>query len=132
MAGTNKYRHLFIENLFGKIFVLQIETADSYVFRYDGPLNLFMEGNKIIPKKTYFLKPGSIIKGPNIRAIYETEITKQFIKDKTKVKIVLNGEDLEFKFKNSDNGIQRFNFSEESGHLVGIMGGSGTGKRLIP
>ena len=94
-------------------------------------MNLYVEGNKVTPRKAYFLNPGSIIKGPNIQSIYETEITKQFLKDKTKVKIVLSGEELEFQFKNSTNGIQKFNFSEESGHLVGIMGGSGTGKSTL-
>lgn len=131
VPGSTKYHHMFVENLFGRIFVLHLKNVNSYVFRYDGPLNLYLEGNKIIAKKAYFLNPGAIIKGPNIRSIYETEITKTFLHEKTKVNIVLNGEDLEFHFKNSTNGIQKFNFSEESGHLVGIMGGSGTGKSTL-
>lgn len=125
------FLHMYVENLYGKIFVLQIPSVERFVFKYEGPLNLYLEGNKITSKKAYFLKPGSIIKGPNIESIYETEITKEFLKDKTKVKIVMNGENLEFEFKNSSNGIQKFNFSEESGHLVGIMGGSGTGKSTL-
>ena len=36
-----------------------------------------------------------------------------------------------FRFKNSDNGIQDFNFYEEFGQLVGIMGGSGVGKSTL-
>ncbi|MFY0685857.1 MAG: ATP-binding cassette domain-containing protein [Cyclobacteriaceae bacterium] len=131
VPGTTQYHHLYIENLFGRIFVLQLPSVGTYVFRYDGPLNLYLEGNKISNRKSYFLKPGSIIKGPNIRSIYETEITKQFLKEKSKVNIVLSGEDLEFKFKNSENGIQKFSFSQESGQLVGIMGGSGTGKSTL-
>ncbi len=127
----NPYLHLYVENLYGKIYVLQIASVERFVFKYDGPLNLYLEGNKISSRKAYFLKPGSIIKGPNIQSIYETEVTKQFLKDKTKVKIVMTGEALEFQFKNSSNGIQRFNFAEESGHLVGIMGGSGTGKSTL-
>ncbi|MFT5570171.1 MAG: ABC-type multidrug transport system ATPase subunit, partial [Cyclobacteriaceae bacterium] len=131
IPGATKYHHMYVENLFGRILVLFLESVDSYIFRYDGPLNLFLEGNKIAPRKTYFLRPGTIIKGPNIKSIYETDITKQFLHDRAKVKIVLNGEDLEFRFKNSENGIQRFNFAEESGHLVAIMGGSGTGKSTL-
>ena len=33
---------------------------------------------------------------------------------------------IEFKFKNSENGIKTFNFIGESGQLIGIMGGSGS------
>ena len=131
VPGATKYHHMLVENLFGRILVLFLESVDSYIFRYDGPLNLYLEGNKIIAKKTYFLNPGTIIKGPNIKSIYETDITKQFRQERSNVKIVLNGEDLEFKFKNSSNGIQQFNFSEESGHVVAIMGGSGTGKSTL-
>lgn len=129
--GGHSGLHMYVENLYGKILVLQIESVERFVFKYDGPLNLYLEGNKISANKAYFLKPGSIIKGPNIDSIYETEVTKKFLKDKTKVKIVMSGEDVEFQFKNSSNGIQKFNFSEESGHLVGIMGGSGTGKSTL-
>lgn len=124
-------RHLYIENLFGKISVLYLKSVESYVFRYDGPLNLFLEGNRIIPAKSYILKPGSIIKGPNINSIYESEITRQFIQEKTSARVVIAGDKLEFKFKNSNNGLKPFTFSEDSGRLIGIMGGSGTGKSTL-
>ena len=124
-------RHLYVENLFGKISVLYLKSVESYVFRYDGPLNLYLEGSKVIAAKAYILKPGSIIKGPNIHSIYESEITRQFIQDKTSIKIVIAGEELEFKFKNSNNGLKPFTFSEDSGRLIGIMGGSGTGKSTL-
>ncbi|WP_420318901.1 ATP-binding cassette domain-containing protein [Ekhidna sp.] len=129
--STNEIRHLFVQNLFGKITVLYLKSVDTFVFRYDGPLNLFLEGIKIIPAKSYILKPGSIIKGPNISSIYESEITKKFIQDETSIRVVLAGDNIEFKFKNSSNGLKPFSFSEDSGRLIGIMGGSGTGKTTL-
>ncbi|MEO9871860.1 ATP-binding cassette domain-containing protein [Ekhidna sp.] len=127
----NQIRHLFVQNLFGKITVLYLKSVDTFVFRYDGPLNLFLEGVKIIPSKSYILKPGSIIKGPNISSIYESEVTKKFIQDETSTRVVLAGDKIEFKFKNSSNGLKAFSFSEDSGRLIGIMGGSGTGKTTL-
>ena len=129
--NTNQERHLFVQNLFGKITVLYLSSVDTFVFRYDGPLNLFLEGIKVIPAKSYILKPGSIIKGPNISSIYESEITKQFIQDESSTRIVLAGDNVEFKFRNSSNGLKPFSFSEDSGRLIGIMGGSGTGKTTL-
>ncbi len=38
---------------------------------------------------------------------------------------------LEFQFKNSSNGIYPFSFNEDSGQLIGIMGGSGVGKSTL-
>ncbi|SNS75469.1 ABC-type multidrug transport system, ATPase component [Ekhidna lutea] len=127
----NQARHLFVQNLFGKITVLYLKSVSTFVFRYDGPLNLFLEGIKIIPSKSYILRPGSIIKGPNISSIYESEITKKFIQDETSTRVVLAGDKIEFKFKNSSNGLKAFSFSEDSGRLIGIMGGSGTGKTTL-
>lgn len=127
----NQTRHLFVQNLFGRITILYLQSVDTFVFRYDGPLNLFLEGVKIIPAKSYILKPGSIIKGPNITSIYESEITKKFIQDESKTRVVLAGDEIEFKFKNSSNGLKAFSFSEDSGRLIGIMGGSGTGKTTL-
>lgn len=127
----NQVRHLFVQNLFGKITVLYLKSVDTFVFRYDGPLNLFLEGVKIIPAKSYILRPGSIIKGPNISSIYESEITRKFIQEESTTPVVLAGNKIEFKFKNSSNGLKPFSFSEDSGRLVGIMGGSGTGKTTL-
>ncbi len=124
-------RHLFVQNLFGKITVLYLKSVQTFVFRYDGPLNLYLEGSKIIPAKSYILTSGSIIKGPNIGSVYESEITKQFIQGKASTRVVISGEEVEFKFKNSSNGLKPFSFSEDSGRLIGIMGGSGTGKSTL-
>ena len=129
--NTNQERHLFVPNLFGRIMVLHLSSVETFVFRYDGPLNLFLEGIKVNPAKSYILNPGSIIKGPNISSIYESEITKQFIQDQTSTRVVLAGDKVEFKFRNSSNGLKPFSFSEDSGRLIGIMGGSGTGKTTL-
>ncbi|MEM7298428.1 MAG: ATP-binding cassette domain-containing protein, partial [Bacteroidota bacterium] len=111
--------------------VLYLKSVETFVFRYDGPLNLYLEGVKINSAKSYILKPGSIIKGPNISSIYESEITKQFIQAETSTRVVIAGDNIEFNFKNSNNGLKDFSFSEDSGRLVGIMGGSGTGKSTL-
>ncbi|GAB4236920.1 MAG: ATP-binding cassette domain-containing protein [Ekhidna sp.] len=129
--SDNQPRHLFIQNLFGRILVLYLKSVETFVFRYDGPLNLYLEGVKISPAKSYILRPGSIIKGPNISSIYESEVIKQFIHDQGRTRVVIAGDNIEFAFKKSSNGLKPFSFSEDSGRLVGIMGGSGTGKSTL-
>ncbi|MEP2023831.1 MAG: ATP-binding cassette domain-containing protein [Reichenbachiella sp.] len=129
--GITEFRHIHVENLFGQIKVLFIQSIGTFVIQYDGPLNLYLEGNKISKNKTYILKSGSIIKGSTIEPIYESEISKKFLLDLKKVNLVLHGDEMQFRFKNSTNGIQPFSFYEESGQLIGIMGGSGTGKSTL-
>ncbi len=56
---------------------------------------------------------------------------KKFVSRKFPEKIFFEGHDIEFLFKNSDNGLQKMNFRVESGNLIGIMGGSGVGKTTL-
>lgn len=127
----NEFKHLFCENLYGRVVVMFAQSVNLLVFKYEGELNLYLEGNKIKPDRTYQLSNGSIIKGPNIKSIYFTDIAGQFLKETAQEKILFSAQDIEFKFRNSDNGIHKFNISEESGLLIGIMGGSGVGKSTL-
>ncbi|UCG26671.1 MAG: ATP-binding cassette domain-containing protein [Bacteroidales bacterium] len=124
-------KHIYKENLYGKIVILYIQSINSFVLRYFGELNLYLEGHKIVPLRAYFLNTGAIIKGPNIESIYYSDIVYQFIREEEKKRIIFSGMDISFRFKRSENGIRRFNFTEESGNLIGIMGGSGVGKTTL-
>jgi len=125
------YKYYYVENLFGKITVLYISSTQIFIYKYAGPLNLFMEGKRVIPGKAYILNPGSIIKGPNIKPLYRSVIVNKFLFNKHDIKIVYSATNIEYKFKDNKTGIQKFNFSDESGHLVSIMGGSGVGKTTL-
>ncbi|PKQ65126.1 hypothetical protein BZG02_04680 [Labilibaculum filiforme] len=127
----NDQKHLFCDNLYGRIVVMFAESVNLLVFKYEGELNLYLEGNKIKPDKTYQLSNGSIIKGPNIRSIYYSDIAGKFLKEESQQKIIFSAKEIEFKFRNSNNGIHKFTISEESGQLIGIMGGSGVGKSTL-
>jgi len=125
------YKHIYKENLYGQMLFLQLESIDTFVFRYFGQLNLFIEGHKIVPGHSYFFKSGSIIKGPNIEPIYFHDVVSRFLEERTRNRLVFNTYDITFTFPNSDNGVKTFNVSEESGQLIGVMGGSGVGKSTL-
>lgn len=129
--AQTELKHLYCNNLYGRIVVMYCESVSLFVFKYEGELNLYLEGNKIISNKAYQLGVGSIIKGPNIQSIYYSQIASKFLLDESKQKIVFTANEIEFKFRNSNNGIHRFNISEESGNMIGIMGGSGVGKSTL-
>ena len=125
------YKHIYKENLYGQLLFLYLESINSFVFRYSGQLNLYIEGHKIEPDHPYFFRSGSIIKGPNISPVYFHDVSSKFMEDKIPARIILNTYNVSFTFKNSENGIRPFNVSEEAGQLIGIMGGSGVGKSTL-
>ena len=118
-------------NLNGEISIFQVSSTNTYFFRYLGEENLYLNAQNIVQNKTYAFEHGSVIKGKRINPVYYTDVVSRYIHDDGAAKIILIARDIEFRFKNSTNGIQKFSFSEDSGSLVGIMGGSGVGKSTL-
>ena len=74
---------------------------------------------------------GSAIRSHKMKTIYYSDVVGRFLQDSVTSKVIFTADTIEFKFKNSDNGLQEFTFSEESGQLIGVMGGSGAGKSTL-
>jgi len=129
--ANRKPNYAFKENLYGQLLFLHITSVKQFVFKYIGEQNLFIEGQKIEPSRIYFFNSGSIIRGPNITPVYYKDISNRFFLGIDNPNILFSGRDLQFRFRNSQNGIHSFNFCEESGSLVGILGGSGVGKSTL-
>ena len=127
----DKWRHIRLKGFKGHLVVMHIESTGTLIFTYDGSLVLYFKGRDIIACRPYLLDRGVNIKGQGIDPIYYSKIFKKFVSRKFPEKILFEGHDVEFMFKNSDNGLQKMNFRVESGNLIGIMGGSGVGKTTL-
>ena len=130
-VNFSQWRHLKVKGFNGQLFVLHIESTGSLIMTYDGILQLYFKGRDILSCRPYLLDRGVNIKGSGIEPIYYSKVYKAFLSDKFKGKIVFEGLNIEYSFKESDNGIKPMNFKLESGNLVGIMGGSGVGKTTL-
>jgi ABC-type multidrug transport system ATPase subunit len=130
-VNFKQWRHLNVKGFRGQLFVLHIESTGSLVLTYDGTLSLYFKGRDIIACRPYLLDRGVNIKGPGIEPIYYSKVYKAFLVDNFHGKIIFEGHNIEFSFKDSDNGIKPMSFRLESGNLVGIMGGSGVGKTTL-
>ena len=126
-----KWRHIRIKNFKGQLVVLHIESTGTLLLTYEGPLALYFKGRDIIACRPYLLEQGVNIKGIGIEPIYYSKIYKKFVSRNFPEKVVFEGHDIEYLFKNSDTGVQKMNFKVESGNMIGIMGGSGVGKTTI-
>jgi ABC transport system ATP-binding/permease protein len=124
-------KFLFNENLKGRILFLRIVSTNTYIMRFTGKEDLFLNGQNIFPGQTYVFDRGSSIRGPLINTIYYNDISGVFTEEAFKLKISIDARDISMKFKDSENGLQRLSFCEESGKLVGILGGSGVGKSTL-
>ena len=78
ISDFKEVKHLLKENLNGSIFLLYIESANTYIFRYSGEENLFLNGQHIFPEQTYTFEYGSTIRGSAIGKIYYNDVNTVF------------------------------------------------------
>ncbi len=115
----------------GRIVFLHFKSLNIFVLKYQGPDTLTVDGNLLDTGKVHLFNNGSIIRGSGFGSIYYSEIASRLLQSSQEIRITMNAADMEFRFKNSENGIRRFSFSEDSGQMIGIMGGSGVGKSTL-
>jgi ABC-type multidrug transport system ATPase subunit len=128
---NSKYRHIFEKKIDGELLFLNCAIIGHYIFIFHGNEYLTIEGNPVIPGRFYAFREGNVIRGPRVSPVYYTDIAAGFIDRELTPSFVFSGDEIEFKFKNSKNGLHRFSFAEKSGQLIAIMGGSGVGKSTL-
>ncbi|MBN2682420.1 MAG: ATP-binding cassette domain-containing protein [Bacteroidales bacterium] len=127
----SQMKHLYNEHLNGYIVVLYIKSTNMYAFGYVGEDTIYLNGHVIDPKRIYIMVKGSSIRSPKIQPVYYSNVVGRYLQSSSTTSIVFAAENVEFRFKNSTNGIQNFNFYGKSGELIGVMGGSGAGKSTL-
>ncbi|MBI3501733.1 MAG: ATP-binding cassette domain-containing protein [Bacteroidetes bacterium] len=124
-------KHIKSVHLEGQIRVLQIPSVGMYIMRYFGTDALYLNGQVLAQDKIYILTEGSSIRSPRVHPIYYSDVIGRFLADTSKSKISFVAEIEEYKFPTGKVGLRNVNIYEESGKLIGIMGGSGAGKSTL-
>lgn len=127
----SEIRHLRKDGLSGQILILRLTRADAYLIKYMGKERLELNGKYLFPRHVSILPKGSTLRKEGMDPIYFSDIESGFMKVFEGEQIDFLARDIEFRFKNSPHGIHGFSFQGKSGQLVGIMGGSGTGKSTL-
>ncbi|MFT4753066.1 MAG: ABC-type multidrug transport system ATPase subunit [Salibacteraceae bacterium] len=118
-------------NFDGILVILQIKDINMYVFRYVGKTNMFLNSSAVTPERTYIFNNGSALRGNKMTPVYFSDIVSVFVKDAASEKLVIQANKVTYNFPSGDLGLHEFSFSERTGRLVGIMGGSGAGKSTM-
>ncbi|RPH34403.1 MAG: ATP-binding cassette domain-containing protein [Bacteroidales bacterium] len=124
-------KHLYNEKIRGQVFVLHIASTNTFLVKYFGENDLFLNSRNLKPGRAYIFGAGGVIRNQRINPIYYSKIASAFIQDMNKAFITLNAYNIEYKHKGSTDGIHPFTFGVHSGQLIGIMGGSGVGKSTL-
>ncbi|MCU4176562.1 ATP-binding cassette domain-containing protein [Carboxylicivirga sp. N1Y90] len=128
---SNGNRHLFWDNLNGELRILHIHSVSLFIFKFQGHVDLTINGQLVTDERIQILRPGSSLRNKRIEPIFYSDVFGQFNKDSISAPIEFESKDVEYHFNKKAIGLRKTNFSSHSGKLVGIMGGSGAGKSTL-
>ncbi|MBA3970659.1 MAG: ATP-binding cassette domain-containing protein, partial [Bacteroidetes bacterium] len=129
--NLNDTKHIFAEGVSGQARVLWIPSVNMYILLYFGKSDILLNGQLLTQGKVFILTPGSSLRSSKVKPVYYSDILSAFMSDTSKAKVSFVVKNLEYKFKGGKLGLRDINFSEDSGKLIGIMGGSGAGKSTL-
>ena len=130
-ANVSPGHHLTSESMHGQIRVFYVDSVNMYVFKYFGHMDLYLNGQSIAADRVHILTQGSSVRSAKLQPIYYSDITSSFLSRNETGKILFQVKGLEFRFKSGKIGLHHLDLQEDSGTLIGIMGGSGAGKSTV-
>jgi ABC transport system ATP-binding/permease protein len=120
--------HAELEGLNGLIRFVYIRSTNMLFFRYFGNDELNMNGQILSNDRNHIFNHGSSLRTVKSAPIYYSDIISKFLNLGSSEKLIFKAENVVYRFQNKKIGLHTLNFTQESGKLVGIMGGSGSGK----
>lgn len=117
----------------GFIKVLRLSGTDKLVFSYLGSDTVLLDDVPVLYNVFQTWTNSGVLKvrKTGLR-VYHSMVMRHYATDiRQEDRIVYCGRDVNFRFPGSDNGIHNLSFTLNSGRLLAIMGGSGTGKTTL-
>lgn len=125
------YKHIYHEKQQTIVWILRIKSTETFIYKYSGRRNLYMNGYYVEQDKICVFASGSVIKTSLMPPVYYGRIYEDFLERKDKTRIIYKAVDVEHKFNPKQIGVHQFSMIGRSGQLIGIIGGSGTGKSTL-
>ncbi len=129
--GFAQARFIRSPELEGELRILRILSVNTFFFRYYGHEELSLNGQIVSNQRTHIFNQGSTVRTAKSQPVYYSDVIAHFLNDGHDISLNFRIEEVEYVFRNGKKGLHTINFSENAGKLIGIMGGSGTGKSTL-
>ncbi len=126
-----KCKHIKVNDLEGYLSVLRIPGQETYFTKFVGHDEVLLNGLCMKSKHVYLFPQGSVFKRSGNNPVFQSDVASSFRLEQSEHPLTFVAENVHFKFKNGKVGLQKINIAEESGRLIGLMGGSGAGKSTL-
>ena len=130
-AVPEKCKRIAVNKLEGFIAVLRIPQLETYFTKFIGDDEVMLNGCAMKSNYVYILSPGSVFKSIGNDPVFQSDVASGFRLKTEESPLTFVASNIHYKFKNGKVGLQNINIAEESGKLIGLMGGSGAGKSTL-
>ncbi|MFT7344032.1 MAG: ABC-type multidrug transport system ATPase subunit [Lentimonas sp.] len=121
-------KNLTLSNLDNDIRFLRFDTVNLLFFKYLGKHELYLNGQLTNNLRAQIFSNGASLKTLITKHVYYSDIISSFLKDRMEDPLTFKANSIQYNFNSKKIGLQKTSFHTESGNLIGVMGGSGTGK----
>ncbi len=125
-----------LEDTDGQLKTLLDPHSGILLFTYTGPDTVMLNDVPVLSGAYQVWLQSSVLKGKNRKPVYYSTILRAYqkangLEEDKNHQVEFCGRDINFRFPNSNNGTHNLSFTLQSGELLAIMGGSGTGKTTL-
>ena len=125
-----------LEGTNGQLKTLLDPHTGMLLFTYMGTDTVMLNDVPVLPGTFQAWLQSSVLKGKDRKPVYYSTILRAYNKargndEDQDHRVEFCGRDINFRFPNSNNGTHNLSFTLQSGELLAIMGGSGTGKTTL-
>lgn len=120
-----------VEGLDAPIHALLLKSIKTVFFKYYGQDELYVNGQIVANDKTHLFNVGATIRTSKTTQIFYSDIISKLTNRENHQKISFEMKNIMHSFKSGGNAVRKISLATNEGKLIGIMGGSGTGKTTI-
>lgn len=120
-----------LDGLDGLIHAIKISSVRTIFFKYFGKEELYINGLVVANDKTHLFNVGSTIKTTKSVQLFYSDLISRVSDGTSQKKISFEVNHVEHRFKSGREALRELSFATREGQLLGIMGGSGTGKTTL-
>jgi ABC-type multidrug transport system ATPase subunit len=120
-----------VEGLQALIHVIYIESVKTLFFRYFGEDELYINGQIVANDKTHVFNVGSTTRTAKSNQIFYSDLISKVTSSEDRIPLSFEVKNVIHTFKGGNDAIRKMNLSTGTGKMIGIMGGSGTGKTSL-
>ncbi len=124
-------RHIIDNRIKGRLYIKYFEKYHLFVLKYRGAQSLVLNNKEVYPEFFYSFGLNATLIFNKTEYICFDEIAAHFNLKYNLARISITGENITYRYPHSGYTIKPFDFSEDSGQLIGIVGNNGVGKSTI-